>query len=680
MMIVTVKGDRLAKLIQQRLRWIITPLQRLNISTKLGIAFVGFAALPVIVMGWIAWTMTAQTMQNSAIKEMSHRSEAIKIRIQDFAQIVSLDMQFLKATRIAREQISNTNGISKVQSFWAQSAMELLRTRPQYARLTYLPYQGQEPTLHLQRNPYNRQVVASRVCRYSWNYYQIIIDNSPSGSLHLTPVELVDPETGRTFAAFSAALADRDSDGNLRGIIIADIFAEVIFSLIEATLVDLPQYTAGLTNEDGQYLYHSEWKQDWNRLLADTELRGLQPSTDIESVRQILSTEDGAFMTPEGNVVYHLPMEMGSLGFNRAYYFYVSQPKALIFAPLRTFGQIFLILTALFIGTALILSRMATRQLVRPIIRLQEGANIIAEGDFTHRLAIHTGDEIEDLAEQFNRMASFIEERDHQLNVYSSDLERLVATRTEQLREEQQQVLQSEKLAALGEMAAVIAHEIRNSLTSSNMLLQLIHESDSLDTDARQSLEVVLSSTMRVDKIVTELLSFARPAPVKMEAQDIVPLLRESINLYRPHFEQHHIQTELNVADNMPYLMLDQNLMREVFANILLNAAQAISDGGTIQIDTQVIHPNGHPADSHQGNGNTGSRAVDIVIKDTGPGIAEGDLKRIFDPFHTTKPTGTGLGLSMAKRVIEAHRGHIYAENGSDGGAAIHITIPIQGE
>ncbi len=673
--------------ILNRIGTFIAPLLKLTIRRKLSIAFVGFSALPVLVVGTFAWYMTAQTMRNSAIEELSHLTESVKIRLQDFVEVVHMDLRFLRMSFQALN-ISDPGALQTdpKATLWEEEALRLMYTRPQYARITYLVNSPGAQPFHLQRNPYDREHIAPQSCPYSWRYYQLLIQDLPPDGLGMTPVEHYDRYTGRTFAAFSVVLPDRSPEGDLRGILIADIFADEIFAIIESAPLDQGQYTAGLADSDGHYLYHSRKKQDWNKLLAEKALNSLQSEFSPEHTARTMADEQGVFITQSGDVVYHIPLEMGAPGFQRAYAFYISQPGSIIFAPLRKFGLIFLVLIGVFIGVALLLGRIATRQLVLPIQRLQEGADIIARGNFSHGLSIATGDEIEVLANRFNQMASFLQERDQQLQAYRTNLEQLVVQRTQQLRNEQNQVLQAEKLASLGEMAAVIAHEIRNSLTSANMLLQLVQESDKLESAEQESLEVVLGSVEHINKITTDLLAFARPAPPSMEPEDIAEVLEESVNLYRHHFEHHHIRTHIQTVTAAPEVSLDRRLMQEVVVNILLNASQAIGDDGEIVVRAGVEPSNedllARLRQVYRRNGGTkGAVSVDRVVRveisDTGPGIPEQDLPKVFEPFFTTKAMGTGLGLSMARRVVEAHGGCIYAANRDGTGVSIHIILPV---
>lgn len=666
-------------------------LTRLRIRHKLGIAFVGFSILPLMVVGGYSWYVGLRLMRDSAIDELSNVTSAINRGLIDFGAAIDSDLNTLlmffqprKGSELVRPVDPTDLGV------WEDRALLLMYTRPHYARLTYISKANIEGLLHLHRDPYDRARITSLPSNYSWYYYKLLIAGMPQGRSQMSPVEHLDPASGQPFAAFTFAMPDHDENGNLRGILIADVFADHVFAIIESALIGREHYTAGLIDHDGNYLYHSAHKQDWNRLLVEQGASTLQGDFSKDLTLDQITSEAGVVTTSNGDVVYHTPLDIHASGLESDYYFYLSQPGEIIFATPRKLGLVTLALMAVFALAALLLSGVATRQFVLPIYDLQKGSDIIASGTFSHRLRISSGDEIEDLARKFNEMASFIQSRDKQLLEYSTNLERLVAERTEQLQKEQQQVLQAEKLAALGEMAAVIAHEIRNSLTSANMLLQLIDESEHLEKDERKSLAVVLESIGHINKIATDLLTYARPDPLEKHPENLEVLIRNSVSLHRHQFEKSNITTHIHLEPNLPEVHVDHHLMQEVMINILLNASQAIESDGHIEIAAKTIPMTASlarqlvdPSERNQfnsseaGDSTQSAQVMQVVIRDDGPGISPDVITKIFDPFFTTKAQGTGLGLSMARRVIQSHGGSIQAENNHERGAIFTIMLPL---
>lgn len=264
----------------------------------------------------------------------------------------------------------------------------------------------------------------------------------------------------------------------------------------------------------------------------------------------------------------------------------------------------------------------------------------------------------------------------------------------------EEHLIHSEKLMATGEMAAIIAHGFRNSLTSIKMILQLQQESKQLGRGSRRSLRVALDSISRMETVVQELLEFARPSPMVFGTADLNTLIDQALVLLDPRLKEHGVRARKNLDLRLPPLTLDAAQVRESIVNLLLNAYQAIESHpskagrGKITIATKRVvlqktlrdyHPpemTRQRAGENEGNGREivlrkGMKCVRITITDNGPGIERGAILRIFDPFFTTKPNGTGLGLPMVKRAVNAHGGVLSIKSSKDKGTTFEIFLPL---
>jgi len=249
-------------------------------------------------------------------------------------------------------------------------------------------------------------------------------------------------------------------------------------------------------------------------------------------------------------------------------------------------------------------------------------------------------------------------------------------------------LINMEKLAATGEMAAVIAHEIRNSITSIKMILQLQREAAEKETD-RKSLEVAIGSTHRMEEIVKNLLQFAKPAPFEFQKGNLNEVLRECASFMEVHFRKKQIDFQLELDDSVPDSVIDSDHMREVFINMLLNAVQAVPRGGKVRVASrcrdlpkavEIFPISGSDGDVPERKFilKKGTRVAEIIIEDTGVGVPQEQIEKIFEPFFTTKLTGTGLGLAMARRVISEHHGIIQAKSQKGKGTVFTILLPLR--
>ena len=219
---------------------------------------------------------------------------------------------------------------------------------------------------------------------------------------------------------------------------------------------------------------------------------------------------------------------------------------------------------------------------------------------------------------------------------------------------------QSERLSALGEFSAGIAHEIRNPLASIKNFTQLLPTEYEDHRFRKEFVEIVISEVNRIDKIVTDLLNYARPIKIKLIKTDITSLVDEILYSLSSTFERQCI--DIRKIYNQPILIeIDSHQIRQVLLNVMLNAVEAMPEGGTIEI---AISTNSN-------------KELEIQISDTGDGIPEHTLPELFNPFFTTKESGTGLGLSIAQRIVNEHEGSIDAKNKKAGGALFSVLLPV---
>ena len=304
----------------------------------------------------------------------------------------------------------------------------------------------------------------------------------------------------------------------------------------------------------------------------------------------------------------------------------------------------------LLLGLGGLLSVFLSRGLVRPVQVLSESALRIAGGDREHRIKLETGDELEDLARQFNRMVDSL--REQQTDLERTNIELSEANR--QLRELQTQLLRSERLAALGQLSAGVSHELDNPVGVILGYAQLIQDEVQTGSPLDEYASIILNETKRCKRIIAGLLDFSRPSQGDRQVLDPGELIREMAAQLTEQRPFRRIKWNLNLGDGVPRIEVDPDALRQVLVNLALNSAQAMADEGEITVDLTTLR----------------SRDRDgclLRFTDTGPGIGEDTLEKVFDPFYTTKEKGegTGLGLSICRKLIEESGGWIRAAGGS---------------
>ncbi len=297
-----------------------------------------------------------------------------------------------------------------------------------------------------------------------------------------------------------------------------------------------------------------------------------------------------------------------------------------------------------------------------PIQGLLEQTKALSKGDLTARIERTAQDEIGELGRSFNEMAENLAQAQLELKDWGNTLEQKVEKRTEEIHAMQDQLLRSAKLASMGELVAGIAHEINNPLTGILMFASLSAKNPDLPPQVKDNLELIVSETGRCAKIVRGLLEFARESIPEKKLDSINRIIRQTLELVAQQTIFQDVKIHCHYEEFLPQLAVDADQLQQVFLNMLINAGQAMPNGGRLSISTALVED-----------------AVRIVIEDSGVGISQDDMNRIFDPFFSTKAqTGFGLGLSVSYGIIRNHGGRVDVESNPGQGTKFSIFLPLQ--
>jgi signal transduction histidine kinase len=299
-----------------------------------------------------------------------------------------------------------------------------------------------------------------------------------------------------------------------------------------------------------------------------------------------------------------------------------------------------------------------SQKITVPIRQLVYSAQDIGDGLLDAPIRINTNDEIGILAKELEQM------RLNLLDFYEN-LEKKVDVRTNELKKVQFQIAHQEKMASIGLLAAGIAHEIGNPLTSISSITQLLNRrlKDEKNLDY---LSTIMNNINRISNIVRELVDFSRPSSFEASLTNINEIVRAAVGIVKYDSRSKHIKFELNLQSELPRLVLVGDQLLQVFINILFNAVDAMEGFGDTLIVETVLKEN----------------FIWILIKDSGRGISEADISKIFEPFYTTKEVGkgTGLGLSVSYGIVKNFNGNIDVESEVGKGSAFKIKLPIRNE
>lgn len=279
-----------------------------------------------------------------------------------------------------------------------------------------------------------------------------------------------------------------------------------------------------------------------------------------------------------------------------------------------------------------------TRRLLGPLERVTQRAKAVARGDLTPQPTERTEDEIGELATAFERMVAAVAKA-------------------------QNRAVANERLAAIGKMAAHVTHEIRNPLSSIGLNIELLEENlaeAGVSGEPLTLLQAITREVQRLEHLSEEYLRVARLPQPRMESEDLASKVREIVDFAKPEMDRAGLGLELDIENEIPLVLFDEGQIRQAVLNVLRNAREAMSDGGTISVYVRAE-----------------GMSVVVGVDDQGGGIPEEVRSRIFDPFFSTKGEGTGLGLAITRQIVEAHGGSIAVEPREGGGTSFRLLLPI---
>lgn len=302
----------------------------------------------------------------------------------------------------------------------------------------------------------------------------------------------------------------------------------------------------------------------------------------------------------------------------------------------------------IFVLVGFVLWLLIVRLVTQPVGALVDRMRHVQQGDLTTRIEAQSQDEIGELARGFNSMVQSLE-----------------TTRRELHESHEKQIQQADKLASIGELASGIAHEIRNPLAGIGAAVEVLAENNNGNGQYAEVVGEIRTQIARLNRTLNNLLDFARTREPEVAPCDVRALIEPMIGLVRPDAQKYHVKIVEEFAENLPPISADPQQMQQVILNILLNAVQAMPNGGTLTVKVESrtgilpVPPHAQRNDRQDAC----PTFVRITISDTGVGIARENLHKIFSPFYTTKHRGTGLGLSITRDIVEKHNGTINVES-----------------
>jgi len=312
------------------------------------------------------------------------------------------------------------------------------------------------------------------------------------------------------------------------------------------------------------------------------------------------------------------------------------------------------------------------REVGKPIQALEKGTEHLSQGELGYQIEVQSQDEVGDLARSFNGMSLQLRAANEEIVTWAKTLEDRVDEKTKELRSAHDHMLHVEKMASLGKMAAVVAHEVNNPLSGILTYAKLLRkwvESGQAGHDKReeamQCLELIATESRRCGDLIKNLLSLSRTAPMNVQSTDLHAVVDRCLMLVRHQLDLGGIELQLNIAKDLPRVPCDPAQIEQVLIALIMNAIDAMPRGGNLWLDARLSDDESE---------------IEIQVRDDGAGIAPDILPHIFEPFLTTKESGhgVGLGLAISRGIVERHNGRIEVKSELGRGTTFNISLPTQ--
>jgi two-component system NtrC family sensor kinase len=310
-----------------------------------------------------------------------------------------------------------------------------------------------------------------------------------------------------------------------------------------------------------------------------------------------------------------------------------------------------------------------------PLRDLEAGAKRLSSGNLDETIPVRSADEFGQLAASFNSMTVALRKSEEELRDWGRTLEHKVEKRTQELRIAEAESARTEKLASVGLLAAGIAHELNNPLTGVLTFTTLLRKKMPDQSADAEDLDLVIRETKRCAAIIRRLLDFAREKTPEKKYADLNLVIEDTARIIERPASFRDIDIAMDLDPQLPQVWVDADLIKQVIMNMLVNAQHAIEHEGSITVRSRLL-----PQPRSPEPGMDPVPTVEISIIDTGCGIPEKNLKRIFDPFFTSKEVGkgTGLGLSVSHGMVRAHAGSIEVDSVVGKGSTFRIYLPVE--
>ncbi len=597
--------------LKQRLRYLKYKWQRYlsrKFSTRLIITYVGLGALPLLIISIILITLTQNTVQTYIYER---NMETARRASKEIYLFIKEPLTILQTTALSRDvvemdQFAQSNIINKIKD-----------ENPIFQKIFVV-------------NDSGIVTVTTKFGEESKNYHdQPFFKAGMQGNEFFSDVYF----TPSRFPVLTIA-EPIIKYNQVVGVLAAEIDLKNIWDLVDTITIGNTG-NAFLLSARGRVIAH----QEKEKVLERTDYSQYEFFEEMQDNNQGITT---LMVDDQESIIAYVQVPQLNWGV------VIQQSQQEAFTLADQMQKRVLLFVALTTVVAILLGLLSVQRFTKPLLQLVKGAKEYERGNLKHRIKMKRRDELAELAQEFNSMAN-------------------------SLLKNQKELQRMERLEALSRFASLVSHEIRNPLNAMNinmqMLKRVLNRPDISANRKLKYLNVMASEIDRMNDMVSNFLAITRPPKLNLTPIDIHRVLDEVILMQEARARSEGAVIKRKYVHQKIVGLFDYNQLKQVFHNIIVNALEAMKDGGTLSIRTTVIEKDAEK--------NNKCKFVKIEFKDTGAGIPPEILKEVFEFYYTTKRAGTGLGLAIAKQIVEGHNGIVYIDSKEGNGTYIYIELPI---
>lgn len=598
-----------------------------RIQNRLVIAFLTVTTLPLVALAILITRSHLAAIEQQATQAAADRTLLRARRIQDFLLTAQTDILYLSQVPTLESLVESRTAGGADEAFWHDKTGKQLETfaarKAVYSNVAYVEPDGRE-LLRVTRDGSSARIVGGSELR-NWAGKPVFVQGM-SMLAGQTRVQLSNSGPSST-AIYTARVLPRSGSG---GLLLLELPLANLWALAGGR--DDPQLDVALLDRQGRAMY------------------GEASTDDVELAAHVASGQAGRWIDEQQRIVTFLPLYPSQADPSEAWYFVGRGSREEALVAVASHRTIFIAFLCVALALAAGLSVVLARQLTRPITYLRDAARQIGGGHFDVPLENTTGDEIGELAEGLERMAA-------ELKDSHENLERQVEQKTREL-------VEAQRLSQIGRIAAGIAHEINNPIGIISMYSQMLLERLPPDDRMTDRVRLIEQKASQISGIVQALLQLARKGPMRPTDVDLAAVLRDVLAAAMVPAPRKPIDVREQISPDLPHVQADATQLATLFGNLVRNAVQAMPEGGQLALEAT----------------RDGDARVCVRIADTGTGIRPEDLPHLFEPFYTTRPygSGTGLGLALAREIVDRHGGTLRAETAVGRGTTFIVTLPVR--